>query len=67
MEAHVQPDIGSIQAPTVPAMSYLDAAACANASLAQSKEVSHTIGVGPTCNVVELTDVDEKDDEKDDK
>ena len=40
MEAHVQPDIGDIQAPPVPTMSYLAAAARANAGLAPSTEVS---------------------------
>ena len=40
MEAHVQPDIGAIQAPPVPTMSYLDAAAHANSGLATSTEVS---------------------------
>ena len=42
MEAHVKPDIGAIQAPPVPTMSYLDAAACENSGLAPSTEVSHT-------------------------
>ena len=36
MEAHVQPDIGAIQAPLVPTMSYLAAAARANAGLSPS-------------------------------
>ena len=34
MEAHVQPDIGDIQAPPVPTMYYLAAAASANSGLA---------------------------------
>ena len=33
MEAHVQPDIGAIHVPPIPTMSYLDAAARANADL----------------------------------
>ena len=48
MEAHVQPDIGAIQAPPVPTMSYLAAAARANAGLAPYIEVSQTTGAGPT-------------------
>ena len=40
MEAHVQPDIGAIQAPPVPTMSYLDAAAHTNAGLAPSTEAA---------------------------
>ena len=34
MQAHVQPDVGPVQAPPVPTMSYLAAAAGANAGLA---------------------------------
>ena len=40
MEAHVQTDIGYIQAPPVPTMSYLDAAARENSGLAPSTELS---------------------------
>ena len=40
MEAHVKPDTGAIQAPPVPTMSYLAAAAHANSGLATSTEVS---------------------------
>ena len=64
MEAHVQPDIGAIQAPPAPTMSYLSAAARAIDGLAQSTEVSQTTGVGPPQNVVDLTDADEKDDKE---
>ena len=64
MEAHVQPGIGDIQAPPVPTMFYLAAAAHANAGLDPSTEVSQTTGVGPTHNVVDLTDADEKDDKE---
>ena len=64
MEDPVQPDIGDIQAPPVPTMSYLDAAACAISGLDKSTEVSQTTGVVPTHNVVELTDADDKDDKE---
>ena len=42
-------------------MSYLAAAAYANAGLDASTEVSQTTGVGPTQNVVDLIDADDKD------
>ena len=45
-------------------MSYLAAYACANASLYPYTEVSHTTGVGPTHNVVYLSDSDDKDDKE---
>ena len=45
-------------------MSYLAEAACANDGLAPSTEVSHTTGLGPTQNVVDLTDADDKDDKE---
>ena len=64
MQAHVQPAIGAIQAPPVPTMSYLVAAARANAVLAPSTEVSQTTGVVPTHNVVDLTDAYDKDDKQ---
>ena len=64
MEAHVQPDIGAIQAPPVPKMSYLDAAAHESAGLAPYREMSQTTGVGPTQNVVDLTDADDKYDKE---
>ena len=64
MEAHVQPDIGDIQAPLVPTRSYLDAADLANAGLDPSTEVSQTTRVGPIHNVVELTNADDKDDKE---
>ena len=64
MEAHVQPDIGDIQAPPVPTISYLAAAARSNSVLATSTEVSHTTGVGPTHTVVDLIDADDKDDKE---
>ena len=58
MQAHVQPDVGPVQAPPVPIMSYLAAAARANAGLAPTTGVSQTTGVGSTQNVVDLTDAD---------
>ena len=64
MEAHVQPDIGAIQAPPVPTMSYPDVAACANDGLDPSTELSQTTGVGPTQNFVDLTDADDKYDKE---
>ena len=60
----MQPDIGAIQAPPVPTMSHLAAAARENSGLAPSTEVSQTTGVGPTHNVVDLTDADHKDDKE---
>ena len=64
MEVHVQPEIGAIQAPPVPTMSYLDASARTNVGLDPSTEVSQTTGVGPIQNVVDLTDADEKYDKE---
>ena len=64
MEAHVQPDIGAIQAPPVPTMSYLAAADRENDGLDPSTEVSQTTGVGATHNVVDLTYTDDKDDKQ---
>ena len=64
MEAHVQPGIGAIQAPPVPTISDLAAAARTNSGLDPSTEVSHTTGVGPTQNVVDLTDADDKYDKE---
>ena len=63
-EGHVQPDIGTIQAPLVPRISYLAAAANSNAGLAPSTELSQTTGVEPTQSVVDLTDADDKDDKE---
>jgi hypothetical protein len=40
MAAHVQPDTGAIQVPRVPSMSYIAAAARANAGLAPTTGVS---------------------------
>ena len=62
MEAHVHPCIGATRAPPVPTMSYLAEAARENAGLAPSTEASQTIWVGPTQNVVDLTDSDDIDD-----
>ena len=56
MAAHVQPDTGAVEAPPVPTMSYLAAAARANAGLAPTTGVSHPAGVVST-GVVDLTDV----------
>ena len=64
MEAHVQPAIGAIQEPPVPTMYYLAASARSNDGLAPSTEVSQTTGVGPTQNVVDLTDSYDKDDKE---
>ena len=61
MAAHVQPDTGAIQAPLVPSMSYIAAAARANAGLAPTTGVSQPAGVVPT-NVVDLTDAADNDD-----
>ena len=44
-------------------MSYLDAVARANDGLSPTPGVSHTTGVEPTHNVVDLTDSYEDDDE----
>ena len=60
MAAHVQPDTGAIQAPPVPSMSYIAAAARANAGLAPTTGVSQPAGVVPT-NVVDLTDAADND------
>ena len=54
----MQPDVGPVQAPPVPTMSYLAAAARANAGLAPTTGVSQTTGVGSTHNVVDLKDED---------
>ena len=58
MQAHVQPDAGPVQAPPVPTMSFLAAAAQENAGLAPTTGVSQTTGVGSTHNVVDLTSAD---------
>ena len=58
MQSHVKPDVGPVQAPPVPTMSYLEAAARENAGLAPTTGVSQTTGVGSTHNVVDLTDID---------
>ena len=58
MAAHVQPDTGAVEAPRVPTMSYLAAAARANARLAPTTGVSQPAGVVST-GVVDLTDVTE--------
>ena len=47
-------------------MSYLAAAARANAKLAPTKMVSHATGVVPTGNVVDLTEDDDDNDDDDD-
>ena len=60
MAAHVQPDTGAIQAPPVPSMPYIVAAARANAGLAPTTGVSQPAGVVPT-NVIDLTDVADDD------
>jgi hypothetical protein len=61
MASHVQPDDGAIEAPPVPKMSYIAAAARANAGLAPTTGVSQPTGVGPT-NVVDLTDATDDND-----
>ena len=61
MAAHVQPDTGAVEAPPVPTMSYLAAAARANAGLAPTTGVSQPAGVVST-GVVDLTDVTDDDD-----
>ena len=61
MEAHVQPDVGAREVPLVPTMSYLAAAAQANAGLAPTTGVSQTTGVGSTRYVVDLTDADDEE------
>ena len=58
MQAHVQPDVGPVQAPLVPTMSYLVAAARENTGLAPTTGVPQTTGVGSTHNVADLTDAD---------
>ena len=45
MVAHVQSDTGAVEAPPVPTMLYLAAAARANAGLAPTTGVSQPIGV----------------------
>ena len=52
-----------MQANHIPTMSYLDAVARANDGLSPTPGVSHTTGVEPTHNVVDLTDSYEDDDE----
>ena len=64
MEAHMQPEIGAIQAPPVTTISYLANAARENSGLAPYTEVSQNTGVGPTQNVVDLTDADDKYDKE---
>ena len=61
MAAHVQPNSGAVEAPPVPTMSYLVAAARANAGLAPTTVVSQPTGVVST-GVVDLTDVNDNDD-----
>ena len=61
MAAHVQPDTGAVEAPPVPTMSYLAAAARANAGLAPTTGVSQSSGVVST-GVVDLTDATDDDD-----
>ena len=63
MESDLQSDEGVVQANPIPTMLYLDAAARENDGLAPTPGVSHSTGVEPTHNVVELTDVDDDDDE----
>ena len=62
MESDLQPDEGSVQANPIPIMSYMAAAAWANACLALNPRVLQITGVEPTHNVVDLTDTDEDDD-----
>ena len=61
MEAHEQPAVGAVQAPPVPTMSYLAAAAWANAELAPITGVPQTTGVIST-DVVNLTGEEDDDD-----
>ena len=61
MAAHVKPDTGTVEAPPVPTMSYLAAAARANAGLAPTTGVSQPTGVVST-GVVDLTDATDDND-----
>ena len=60
MTAHVQPDTGAVEAPPVPTMLYLAAAARANTGLAPTTGVSQPTGVVST-GVVDLTDATDDD------
>ena len=62
MAAHVQPDTGAVEAPPVPTMSYLAAAAMANGGLAPTTGVSQPTGVVST-GVVDLTDATDDNDD----
>ena len=62
MAAHVQSETGAVEAPPVPTMSYLAAAARANAGLAPTTGVSQPAGV-VSIGVVDLTDVTDDDDD----
>ena len=62
MAAHVQPDTEAVQAPLVPTMSYLAAAATADAGFAPTTGVSQPTGVGST-DVVDLTDATDDNDD----
>ena len=62
MAAHVKPDTGAVEAPPVPTMSYLAAAARANAGLAPTTGVTQPAGVVST-GVVDLTDETDNDDD----
>ena len=66
MTAHVQPDTGALQAPTVPNMTHLAAAARANARLAPTTGVSQPAGVVST-GVVDLTDATDDNDNDSEK
>ena len=61
MAAHVKPDTGAVEAPPVLTMSYLAAAARANAGFAPTTGVSQPAGVVST-GVVDLTDATDDDD-----
>ena len=61
MESDLQPDEGAVQANPIPTMSYMSAAARADAVLASTPQVSHTTGVEHKHNVVDLTDADDDD------
>ena len=60
MATHVQPDTGAVEAPPVPTMPYLAAAARANTGLAPTTGVSQPTGVGST-DVVDLADATDDD------
>ena len=62
MAAQVQPDTGTVEAPLVPTMLYLAAAARANAGLALTTGVSPPAGV-VSAGVVDLTDATDDDDD----